>query len=181
MTRFIVFWLLACALALYQLIRYLAGSKKHRKLLTNLMFIPFLFISLMHFEFPPYRMGPGPTYEVSYEKEQDGYYFFSNGTVASVEDVYISDETKENKKVFVQTKIGDQHANHDVIINGTTYYLRKDINEVFPDYSMYDKIVWHGSIIALAVFDIITTVKNIIDLNKKGEKSTDENEEKTQS
>lgn len=177
----IVYWSIACAIALYQLIRYMTGSKKHRKLLTNLMFIPFLILALLRMAFPPYRMGPGPVYHVSYVKEADGYYFFSNGTVTSVDKVHIPDEAKDNERVVVQILDGFERGNSEIVIDGKNYTVRNDINAVFPDYSGYYKFELFGSLAVLAVFDILTMIKNTIDYYKEGDGSSDENEEKEKS
>ena len=181
MTKLIVFWSIACAFALYQLIRFIVDSKKLRILLANLIFIPFLFYSQLSISYPPDRMGPGPSYKATYEKQQDGYYLFSDQNIALTDDTNFSDEAKENKRVIIQIYARPEQPKTEIRIDEKQYRLLNNIHEIYPDYTMYYNIVWYGSLTALAVFDGLTIIKIIIDCFRKGDESSDENEEKEES
>ena len=183
MTKLFVFWAIASAIALYQLIRHMTGSKNYRRFLTLPLFIPVVIYSFFcGFSSNPYRMGPGPELNAAYEKEENGYYFFSGDEdmVIPVDDVYVSKEITQHRKVYIGTNENGQGTKY-VQIDGKEFRLLDNAYGVSPDYTDEYNFIYYASITTIAVSFVLMTIKDIIDLNKKGVVSPDENEEKEKS
>lgn len=193
----IIFALIVLTFTLYHAVRYFKGSKKHRVRLVNITLGSVLAVCTVLIAINSHVIESARSkYDVHgstilggvyFEKEEDGYYFFSSHTLFSSDEYVVSTDdaklawiSKLAGEVSVCTSNNRSYGYKQVEIGGSKYTLWDNVEKIIPDFTF---MLMYFCIIAAAaavIFDGSMLTVYIV-RKYKGGHSPNENEEKTQS
>ncbi|WP_028505430.1 hypothetical protein [Ruminococcus sp. FC2018] len=194
----IIFGVIIAAFALYHAVRSIKGSKKHRIMLVNIILAAVAVVcgviiavntSVIESARSEYNVHNSTILGgVYFEKEQDGYYFFSSHTLFSSDEYVVS--TDDVKLPWISRLVGEvavctsnsrSHGYSQVEINGSKYTLWDNAEKIIPDFSFMLTYFIVLTALVAAIFDIAMLITYLKNRKQKGAASPHEDEEKKES